>query len=77
MKNYLNTLLKEKGINQDTTVTVQDYGFLISVRSIVEYMSNCHVDTQKEMKDHLVKIDFHNGDVMHFLKYVAKFLARG
>jgi hypothetical protein len=77
--NYFNTLIEEKGISRERIIEVEgkEWGMnFIPVGTVVDFLSNADANTQKQAKDNLVKIDFHNGDVMHFFTYVAKFIAQ-
>lgn len=79
MRTYLNTLLEEKGISQETIIEAQgkEWGTnFIPVAAVVDFLSNADKATQEKAKSTLIKIDFHNGDVMHFLTYVAEFIAK-
>lgn len=79
MRAYLNTLLEEKGISQETIIEVQgdEWGTnFIPLSVVVDFLSSADSSTQATAKNHLVKIDFHNGDVMHFFTYLAKFIAK-
>lgn len=76
---YFRTLLEEKGISLETVLEVEgaEWGLnMIPVEVVVEFMEGSDIATQKKMRDNLMKIDFMNGDVMHFITYVAKFLAK-
>ncbi len=76
---YFRTLLNEKGISLETVLEVEgtDWGVnFIPVEVVVEFMEGRDIATQKKMRDTLTKIDFANGDVMHFINYVAGFLAK-
>ena len=76
---YFRTLLNEKGISLDTVLEVEgkEWGVnFIPVEVVVEFMETRDLATQKKMRNNLTKIDFMNGDVMHFITYVAKFLAK-
>jgi|TARA_B110000977_G_C10844967_1_gene403527 hypothetical protein len=79
MRNYLETLLEEKGISQEYLFKAEGdvWGTNIMPLSvIVDYLCSVSEDAQKTAKTNLVKIDFHNGDVKHFFQYVADFLAK-
>ena len=76
--NYLNTLLEEKGISQETVleVTGSEWGTnFMPISVVVDFVSNLDTNTQNKIKDTLVKIDFHNGDVLDFITYIAKGIA--
>ena len=75
---YLNTLLNEKGISTETVLEVQgaDWGTnFIPVSSVIEFINSLDVNTQSKIKANFIKIDFYNGDVMHFMNYIAKGMA--
>jgi hypothetical protein len=79
MRNYLNTLIEEKGLSLDTVIEAEgkEWGTnFIPLSVVVDFLSTSSESTQAKAKANLVKIDFHNGDVMHFFKYVAQFLAQ-
>jgi hypothetical protein len=78
MRKYLNTLLEEKGISQERVleVTGSEWGTnFMPISVVVDFLSNLDTNTQKKVKDTFVKIDFHNGDIVDFLKYIAKGIA--
>ena len=79
MRNYLETLISEKGLDLEGTIIEvegQDWGLnIIELGAVVDYIMASGTANQAKVKDTLVKIDFHNGDVMHFFKHVAKFMA--
>lgn len=79
MKTYLNTLLKEKGISQETIIEVQSQEWgtnFIPLSIVIDFLSNANKTTQLNAKNNLIKIDFYNGDIMHFFTYIAKFIAK-
>lgn len=73
-KTYLNTYLEEKGIDQDEEMTLNDGAIthFMTVRNVVEFMVGLNNDDQEAIKKKLVQIDFLNGDVRHFLKFIAR-----
>ena len=79
MRNYLETLISEKGLDLEGTIIEvegQDWGLnIIELGAVVDYIMASGTANQAKVKDTLVKIDFMNGDVMHFFKHVAKFMA--
>tara|TARA_R110000751_G_scaffold32542_10_gene81771 strand:+ start:466 stop:705 length:240 start_codon:yes stop_codon:yes gene_type:complete len=78
MTNYLNTLITEKNLNVDTLIEVEgnDWGTnFIPLECVIEFIAAQNKATQDKVKATLVKIDFHNGDIMHFFKYIAKGMA--
>lgn len=80
MKNYLNTLLNEKGISQERILEVEggEWGInFIPVSVIVDYINDLDATTQAKIKHTLFKIDFYNGNIMHFMDYIAKGITSG
>ncbi|MCW5520189.1 hypothetical protein J1N09_10095 [Aureitalea sp. L0-47] len=76
MKNYLTRLLSEKGIPMDHSFLIpSDSPFgnhLIPMDVVIEFISCLDLETQLQIKWRLVKIDFNNGDILHFLEYLCK-----
>jgi hypothetical protein len=76
---YFRTLLNEKNISLETVIEVEgkEWGVnFIPVEVVIDFMESRDAATQKKMRNTLIKIDFQNGDIMHFIKYVAGFLAK-
>lgn len=79
MKNYLNTLISEKNINTEMILEVEgaEWGTnFIPLQVVIDFLLSADKGTQDKAKTNLIKIDFANGDVMHFFKYIAAFLAK-
>jgi len=75
---WLYTMLEEKRIDMEDTFEIESENSgwnLIPIGAVAEYMTQSDVNTQGQMKNNLVAIDFKNGDIKHFLKYVAQFMA--
>ena len=69
MKNYLTTLIEEKGKSLDSTINLDGhfgltYGMLVD---FIESMEMYH----EQIKTTLVKIDFMNGDIFDYLNHLA------
>ena len=69
MKNYLTTLIEEKGKSLDSTINLDGhfgltYGMLVD---FIESMEMYH----EQIKTTLVKIDFINGDIFDYLNHLA------
>ena len=78
MTSYLNTLISEKNLNLQTIIEVEgkECGTnFIPLESVVEFVNELNPSVQSKIKNNLIKIDFHNGDVMHFFKYIAQGMA--
>jgi len=70
MRTYLTNLITEKGIDPDTEIKIDEhigltYGWLI------DYIESA-TDYHKQIRNTLVQIDFKNGDVFHYLDFLAK-----
>ena len=80
MRNYLNTLVAEKGLDQEATIIEvegAEWGTnFIPLGCVIDFIMESGKANQAAVKDTLVKIDFANGDVMHFFKHVASFMAK-
>ena len=80
MRNYLNTLIEEKGLDLEATVIEvegKDWGMnFIPLGCVIDYIMTSGNENQKQVRNTLTKIDFHNGDVMHFFTHVATFMAK-
>ena len=78
MENYLNDLISEKGLNKETIIEVEGASGtnFIPLGVVVEHILIANSTEQAKIKKTLVKIDFHNGDVMHFFAYLAQAIAR-
>tara|TARA_R100000544_G_C2166159_1_gene30019 strand:- start:41 stop:316 length:276 start_codon:yes stop_codon:yes gene_type:complete len=80
MRNYLETLIEEKGLDLEGTIIEvegQDWGMnFIPLGCVVDFILTSGRENQRQVRNTLVKIDFANGDVMHFFKHVASFMAK-
>tara|TARA_R110000822_G_scaffold46670_1_gene124160 strand:+ start:454 stop:690 length:237 start_codon:yes stop_codon:yes gene_type:complete len=78
MENYLNDLISEKGLNKETIIELEGASGtnFIPLGVVVEHILIANSTEQAKIKKTLVKIDFHNGDVMHFFAYLAQAIAR-
>lgn len=76
---WLDTYLAEANIDTERRfhVTGPSGEFnSIPVGVVVEHMKIASPDEQAEIKNIIVKIDFANGDVYHFLNHLAGAIAR-
>ncbi len=78
MENYLNDLISEKGLNKETIIELEGASGtnFIPLGVVVEHILIANSTEQAKIKKTLVKIDFHNGDVMHFFTYLAQAIAK-
>ena len=75
---YLNTLISEKNINTETIFEVEGESGtnFIPLAVVIEYISTMPESMQLKVRTQLVKIDFHNGNVLNFFEYIAKYIAK-
>ncbi len=74
---WLDTFIAEKGIDCEATITVDgpSGANFMPVQIVIDAIKQTCGAEQAAIKTTLVKIDFVNGDVMHFIKHLAKALA--
>lgn len=74
---WLDTLISEKNIDTDQMIEVEGNGGLnmIPVSIVLDAIKATCDQERAQIKTILVKIDFANGDVLHFIKHLAKALA--
>ena len=75
MKTYLVNLIEEKGKSLDTPVVIEGH-FGMTLENVVEFICSLEPNVQKDCRNKLVEIDFKNGDVFHFLQYIADGMAK-
>ena len=76
---WLDTLIEEKKLDTESTCEVEgkEWGWnLIPLGCVIEAIKSAPKNEQAAIKDTLVKIDFINGDVMHFFKHLAGAIPR-
>jgi hypothetical protein len=75
--NWLDTFLKEKGVDLEQSFTVEGKSGpnYMAVANVVDAMKFAPAHEQEKIKTTFVKIDFANGDVMHFIKHLAQAIA--
>ena len=80
MRNYLETLIEEKGLDLEATIIEvegENWGLnIIPLGAIVDFIMSSGVEYQKQVKNTLVKIDFANGSILHLFTHIAKFMAK-
>ncbi len=71
---WFTTFLEEKEIDLEDTIEFDDHnGFnIMPIGVIKEFLEGQITSIKERVKDTIVKIDFYNGDVMDFLKHIAK-----
>ena len=75
--NWLNTLIAEKGIDLEQGFEVEGASGTnhMSYGIVVAAIKGAPKHEQAGIKTTIVKIDFHNGDVRHFLRHLAQAIA--
>ena len=75
--NWLDTFIDEKNINKHDTFEINKNGTLniISYGSIIDHIKITSKQEQEQIKKTIVKIDFFNGDVLHFFRHLGQALA--
>ena len=75
-RNYLTTLLKEKGISLEHTFEIPSDSLfgnhLVPMEVVLEFIESLDNQTQSKIKETLVLIDFKNGNVLHYMEYITK-----
>jgi|TARA_Y100000592_G_C5247343_1_gene211168 hypothetical protein len=76
--NWLDTFIDEKNINKNDTFEINKNGTLniISYGSIIDHIKITSKQEQEQIKKTIVKIDFFNGDVLHFFRHLGQALAK-
>jgi len=69
MAEYLTNLITEKGTSLNDEIKLEGHVGL-TYNMLVEYVAHA-TEYHKQIRDTLVKIDFVNGDVFHYLDYLA------
>jgi hypothetical protein len=75
---WINTLIDEKGIDREQVLKVEGPSGVnsIPVGCIVDMMIGAPAKEQQGIKAMLVKIEFHNGDVVDYFRHLAQAVAR-
>ena len=69
MKTYLENLITEKGVDLDSEIKIDGH-FGITYSMLVDFICKQEL-YHNQIRTTLVKIDFMNGDVFHYLNYLA------
>lgn len=70
---WLDTLVEEKGLDTETVIEKEGNSGLniIPLGCLLNAIKGSSKLDQTNIKNTLVKIDFHNGDIMHFFRHLA------
>lgn len=73
---YLITLLTEKGIYLGYNIRIKSDSVFgdhtIPLLVLIEFIENLDPNSQKKIRETLVRIDFQNGNILHFFKFLAE-----
>lgn len=73
MKSFFRTMAEEKGILlQSFEIEVDGLMHMMNVDQIIMLIEQAPTFEQKKIKDTFSMIDFKNGDLMHYIKFLAK-----
>ena len=77
---WLGTFLNEKGTDLGTVFEIKTTDgwdtHIITAATVVDAAKSASPAEQETIKDTLVRIDFLNGDVLHYLRHLAECLVR-
>lgn len=69
---FFKNMVEEKGLyNKEIQVEYNNLTFYMAVANIVMLVEQASETKQEEIKNTMSKIDFHNGDIFHYLKFLA------
>lgn len=69
---FIKTMIEEKGLSHDIVrVDHEGTAYQFTVNEIIEFIENSPGHIQEEIKSTFSKIDFNNGDLSHYLKFLA------
>lgn len=74
---WLDTLISEKNVNVDRILEVDGPSGLnmIPVQIVLDAIKSAPATEQAAIKTTFVKIDFANGDIVHFIEHLARAIA--
>jgi len=78
-KEWLDTFVDEKGLDREQIITVEGRVWgdnFIPLQCVIDAAGQSTYYEQTKIKEILVRIDFGNGDPMHFFRHLAKGIAR-
>jgi hypothetical protein len=74
---WIDTLITEKNVSVSQTLEVEGASGVnfIPLSMVIDAIKNAPASEKAQIKTVLVKIDFANGDIVHFFKHLAGRLA--
>lgn len=75
---WIDTFLSEKGVDMDHIFAVETKKntHYVDLRVLIENLKVSGPTIQNKVKTTLIQIDFRNGDVMHYLRFLAEGLCQ-
>ena len=71
MNSFFRTMVEEKGIlNNEFEVTHNGMTHFMNVEIVIELIESAPKHEQSKIKDTFSMIDFKNGDLMHYIKFL-------
>lgn len=73
---WLNTFIEEKGIDLEESFEIEVAGVenFFTYEVVIEHILIASPTEQSKIKNMLVEIDFENGDIKHYLRFLGKCL---
>mgnify|MGYP001352870896 CR=1 FL=1 len=73
MKSFYRRMAEEKGIiTQSFEIEVDGLKHIMNVDQIIQLIEVAPEHEQRHIKNTFSQIDFHNGDLMHYIKFLAE-----
>lgn len=72
---WLDTFVEEKGLDLEGSfelMDVNDTWHLLNYGVVIEFIKGLEDEIQVKVKNTLVQIDYKNGDITHFLRFMAE-----
>ena len=78
LRQYITTLLTEKGISLEHIFEIKSDGVFgnhyVPLGVLMEFIESLDHRLQSQIRCKLIRIDFNNGNVLHFLEYLIKMM---
>lgn len=71
---WFDTFIEEKEIDTGFTFEFDQAGMfhMVETAVVIDWVKKLDPETKAKIKNNFVKIDFMNGNVMHFMEFMAK-----
>ena len=69
---YIETLLEEKNISAETLLLEEEGHINLTIEMLIEFIYSMPDEIIEKVEKTFRKIDFNNGDVMHYVTFLAK-----